>query len=71
MRRVLVIEDRYELRYLLPAIIQQMGFATITAENRKGLCSENHRGKTGFDPDGRGDAEDGWSGSDANLARTS
>jgi CheY-like chemotaxis protein len=35
MHRVLVIEDKPGIRYLLQGIIQQMGFATITAENGK------------------------------------
>jgi two-component system, OmpR family, alkaline phosphatase synthesis response regulator PhoP len=35
MRRVLVIEDNLTIRCLLQAIIQQMGFATTTAENGK------------------------------------
>ena len=35
MRRVLVIEDKPDIRYILQAIIQQMGFATITPDNGK------------------------------------
>ena len=35
MHRVLVIEDNRGLRYLLQVIVEQMGFASITAKNGK------------------------------------